>query len=181
MHPCRVSPQRRDRGDALTYARAVVLSVMFWSCGSSDGADDPGSCPENSTRDDGGACLCDVGYEPARPPCRSVCPPRAVFDSGRCECPINSQLGATGCECDTGYAWREDGSCQPEMQLRSCCECLDRTRDTNGVDSCLPVSVQTCEDQSATVIASCYCWEQCHAYCLDTLYPYEEAPSGCQH
>jgi hypothetical protein len=66
-------------------------------------------------------------------------------------------------------------------QRTACCECLDRTTRYGSNDSCLSVSVATCQEWQISLNTQCYCWERCYSSCSGTGYPYGEPPNGCQH
>lgn len=52
-----------------------------------------------------------------------------------------------------------------------CCECLTNTTELLTGDPCIPISVDTCEENGPGS-AQCYCWSRCADYC--------GVPDGCR-
>lgn len=151
---------------------AIFALVIAWSCGGAEH-----ECPEHQTRDPSdNQCYCDDGYERHGDdePCTAI-----DYSEGCVDHAHRNQLGQ--CVCDDGYTERPAGTCSPEIPTLACCECLDRTNKYMSLESCLAVSPATCEAMPGTIVTTCYCWESCHQYCQDTLYPYAEPPNGCSH
>jgi hypothetical protein len=68
-----------------------------------------------------------------------------------------------------------------EFYELQCCECLANSEEYLTDDSCLSVSIPSCQAQGSIVSAQCYCWEQCYDECRNLGYPYNEPPNGCDH
>ena len=79
------------------------------------------------------------------------------------------------CECMEGHSGE---SCEKDVQLTACCQCLSSNKRVGGRESCLAIEIATCEAR-ATFQTQCACWESCYSECRDVGYPYSGPPNGC--